>query len=235
MRTRIKICCISSPEEAAVAIAAGADALGLVGEMPTGPGIISDALAREIADAVPAPVSAWLLTAESDAAAILAHAVRCGVTTVQIVRHVDPIVHEGLAAGAPWLRRVQVIHVEGSAAVDLVTRYGSRPHAFLLDSGRPSAAELGGTGRTHDWAVSRRCVEAAARPVFLAGGLGPANAAEAIAAVRPFGLDICSGLRRDGRLDPALVAAFVAAVRDADAIAAAQPRTRVGKPSYSAE
>jgi phosphoribosylanthranilate isomerase len=217
VRTRIKVCCISSREEAALAIAAGVDALGLVGDMPTGPGIITDTLARAIAVESPAPVSPWLLTSESDAGAILDHAVRCGVTTVQIVRHVDPSVHDRLAEAAPWLRRVQVIHVEDGTAVELVRTYGTRPHTVLLDSGRPSASELGGTGRIHDWAVSRRCVEAASRPVFLAGGLGPANAAEAVRAVRPFGLDLCSGLRREGRLDAELLAAFVAAVRSADA------------------
>ena len=217
MRTRVKVCCIKSPAEAALAIAAGADAVGLVGEMPTGPGIIDEATAERIASGLPAPASPWLLTSHDDAASIAAHAERCAVTTVQIVRHVAPNVHEELAVRAPWLRRVQVVHVEDGSAVDLLADYGDLPHTFLLDSGRPSASELGGTGRIHDWSVSARCVRTASRPVFLAGGLNPNNAGEAIAAVHPFGLDVCSGLRRNDQLDADRLAAFVAAVREADA------------------
>lgn len=200
-----------------MAVAAGADAVGLVGPMPSGPGPIDDATARAIAATLPAPVSPWLLTSEATPEAILAHAARCGVTTVQIVRHVPPAHHEWLQTEAPWLRRVQVIHVEDIAALDLVAAYGERPHTFLLDSGRPAAHELGGTGRLHDWAVSARIVAAAARPVFLAGGLDPGNAAEAIRVVRPFGLDVCSGLRPAGALAPDLLDAFMDAVAAADA------------------
>lgn len=215
-RTRVKICCISSAEEAALAIAAGADAVGLVGAMPTGPGILSDSTVAAIAAKVPPPVAAFLLTSEHTAEGILAHVRRCGVSTVQIVRHVDPLVHDQLAADAPWLRRVQVVHVEGDDALDVIGGYGDRPHAFLLDSGRPGTDELGGTGRRHDWAVSAACVRAAPRPVFLAGGLGPSNAREAIRTVRPYGLDLCSGLRNaDGTLSENLVSAFMDAVRSA--------------------
>jgi len=223
-RTRVKICCIRDVAEMALAVAAGADAVGLVGPMPTGPGPVDDETARRVAAAVPASVAPWLLTSEETPEAILAHAERCGATTVQIVRHVPPGHHDALAAMAPFLRRVQEIHVEDEAALDLVAAYADRPHTFLLDSGRPSASELGGTGRLHDWAVSARCVEAAARPVFLAGGLGPANAAEAIRHVRPFGLDVCSGLRDGaGALVPSLLMAFVAAVEEADAARRAFP------------
>ena len=216
-RTRIKICCISSMAEAALAVAGGADALGLVGAMPSGPGVITDDAAREIAATVAPPVTAILLTAEDTAAGILAHARLCAVNTVQIVRHVDPSVHDALAAEAPWLRRLQVIHVEGTEALRTVAAYGARRHAFLLDSGRPGAAELGGTGRQHDWAVSAACVREAPRPVFLAGGLGPENAGEAIATVRPYGLDVCSGLRNADGLSASRLGAFMDAVRAADA------------------
>jgi phosphoribosylanthranilate isomerase len=90
--------------------------------------------------------------------------------------------------------------------------------ALLLDSGNQSlpVKELGGTGRTHDWSVSRRIVEAAPVPVYLAGGLTPDNVGEAVRRVRPFGVDVCSGVRSGGRLDEARLAAFAAAVRAAD-------------------
>ena len=103
-----------------------------------------------------------------------------------------------------------------ASAIELVHRYAPVVHAFLLDSGRPQAAvpELGGTGRVHDWGVSAAIVEATARPVFLAGGLSPDNVADAIRQVRPFGVDICSGVRTDGALDAEKLTAFVASVRN---------------------
>lgn len=192
---------------------AGADAVGLVGAMPTGPGVITDDTARTIARTVPPPVMPWLLTSKASAPAIIAHAKAIGVAAVQIVRHVPPSVHDEMAALAPALRRIQVIHVEDESAVDVLSSYGTRPDAFLLDSGRPSTEELGGTGRRHDWRVSAICVSAAPRPVFLAGGLGPDNAREAIDAVRPFGLDICSGLRTNDQLNAEQLERFMAAVR----------------------
>ncbi|HEY7412586.1 MAG TPA: phosphoribosylanthranilate isomerase, partial [Vicinamibacteria bacterium] len=86
--------------------------------------------------------------------------------------------------------------------------------ALLLDSGRPGAAvkELGGTGRRHDWAVSRRIRERVPVPLFLAGGLTPANVREAVAEVGPYGLDVCSGVRTDGALDERKLGAFFAAL-----------------------
>jgi len=216
MRTRIKICCMGSVEEARLAVAAGADAVGLVAEMPSGPGPIADALIAEIAASVPPPVTPFLLTQREDPEHILAHVRKTGVTTVQLVRHVDAAVHRALKAALPWLKIVQVVHVEDDRALALARLYAETADALLLDSGRPSldVAELGGTGRVHDWEVSRRIVEAVDRPVFLAGGLTPANAAEAIARVRAFGLDLCSGVRTDGKLDPAKLAAFMAAVSE---------------------
>ena len=219
MRTRVKICCIASLEEARIAMAAGADALGLVARMPSGPGPIADEAIAAIAAAVPPPVATFLLTAKTSAAAIAAHVRATRPSAVQIVSHIDPAEAAALAAREPQVRRVQVIHVEGPEALAMIPLYAPHVHAFLLDSGRPNApvAELGGTGRAHDWAISAAFVRASERPVFLAGGLTPDNVGEAIRRVRPFGLDLCSGVRRDGRLDAAKVAAFMAAVRRADA------------------
>jgi phosphoribosylanthranilate isomerase len=212
MRTRVKVCCIASREEAAVVVAAGADALGLVGPMPSGPGPIPDALAAEIARAVPPPVGAWLLTSEADGDAIAAHAAAVGVSTVQVVRHVSREQHARVRRRAPALKLVQVVHVEGEGAVELARAYAETADALLLDSGRPGAGELGGTGRAHDWEVSRRVVEAVDRPVFLAGGLTAGNVDQAVRRVRPFGVDLCSSVRTDGRLDGAKLASFVAAL-----------------------
>lgn len=218
MRTRIKICCIASPDEARLAIAAGADALGLVARMPSGPGQISDAQIAEIAASVPPPIATFLLTSETTADRIAAHIRATRATTVQIVSHIPPAELARLAEIEPTAHRVQVIHVENSDALALIPHYGSHAHAFLLDSGRPNAsiAEFGGTGRCHDWEISAAFVTVSPLPVFLAGGLSPENIRAAIQQVRPFGVDLCSGVRTNDRLDPDKLAAFVEALRSAD-------------------
>jgi phosphoribosylanthranilate isomerase len=213
-RVRIKICCIQSAEEARRAIAAGADALGLVGTMPSGPGPIADPLIAAIADRVPPPVATFLLTSETEPAAIVAHARRCRASTLQLVDRIAPGGHAALRAALPGIRLVQVIHVGGSAALGEASAAAPLVDALLLDSGRPHEAVrvLGGTGRTHDWALSRQIVATVACPVFLAGGLRADNVAAAITTVRPFGVDVCTGVRRpDYTLDPTRLTAFIAA------------------------
>jgi phosphoribosylanthranilate isomerase len=214
MRVRAKICCISSLEEAALAMESGADALGLVGAMPSGPGSISDALIRQIASSVPPPIATFLLTQETSGQAIAEHVQACGVNTVQIVQHIDPAEYPHLIQRIPHIKRVQVIHVENDGALRLIETYLPYVDAFLLDSGRPSAAvpELGGTGRVHDWRISRRFVQSSAKPVFLAGGLSPQNLREALLQVSPFGVDICSGVRTGGHLDASKLSAFFQAL-----------------------
>ena len=211
MRTRIKICCIASIAEAELAIAHGADALGLVARMPSGPGPIDDDTIARIAAHVPPPIGTFLLTSETEAAAIADHVMRCGTNTVQVVSHIAIDESESLARLLPTVRRVQVIHVEDRDALELIEGYSPFVHAFLLDSGRPSLAvpELGGTGRVHDWDVSAEFVRRSPRPVFLAGGLTPSNVGDAIRRVRPYGLDLCSGVRTDGALDAVKLEAFV--------------------------
>ncbi len=112
---------------------------------------------------------------------------------------------------------VQVIHVTGVASVDEAAAVAPEVDALLLDSGNPALAvkELGGTGRRHDWSLSREIRQLVPVPVFLAGGLNEHNVAEAIATVGPFGLDLCSGVRTDGKLDQAKLGRFFAAVQAA--------------------
>jgi phosphoribosylanthranilate isomerase len=217
MRTRLKVCCISTIEEARMAVALGADALGLVSAMPSGAGVIADALVAEIAVVVPPPVSRFLLTCRTEGAAIAEQALACRVDTVQLVDAVDPAEYPAIRRAAPQLRIVQVLHVEDETVVGMAARLEGLVDALLLDSGRPNAAvpELGGTGRVHDWTVSRRVVAAARLPVFLAGGINGSNVAAAITQVRPYGVDLCTGVRTDDRLDSAKLRSLVAALRDA--------------------
>ena len=213
MKPRIKICCIKSPEEARLAIAHGASALGLVSSMPSGPGVIDeDAIAR-IAVTVPPPIATFLLTSLRDADAIIAQQRRCRTNTLQLCDYVDEKVYAKLRAALPGIALVQVIHVTGEESVALAQRIAPQVDALLLDSGNTSLAvkELGGTGRVHDWSLSRRIRDAVAKPLFLAGGLRRTNVREAIAAVQPFGLDLCSSVRTDDRLDENKLRDFFAA------------------------
>ncbi len=215
MPVRIKICCISTPDEARLAILHGASALGLVAAMPSGPGPIADELIAEIAAQVPPPISRFLLTSRTDPVGVVAHVRACLVDTVQLVDAVPDETYRALREELPHVRIVQVLHVEGPASIDDARRVAPHVDALLLDSGRPSARELGGTGRTHDWSVSRSIVEATNRPFFLAGGLNPGNVAEAIAQVKPYAIDICSGVRTNGHLDGEKLAALVARIHAA--------------------
>jgi phosphoribosylanthranilate isomerase len=217
MRTRVKICCIGSRAEAVSATLAGADLIGLVGPMPSGPGVIDLKKASQVARHAPVGVTPVLLTQRADGEVAAAEAVEAGVPVVQLVRHVLPSAHEALRRAAPHLRIVQVVHVEDETALELARGYATTADALLLDSGRPGIEELGGSGRTHDWEISRRIVRSVSCPVFLAGGLHEGNVADAIARVRPYGVDLCSGVRSLGKLDVRKLSAFFAAVRRADA------------------
>jgi len=180
-----------------MAAAAGATHVGLVAAMPSGPGPIADDRIAEIVGAVPTGVTAVLLTAHTDADSIIGHARTTGVTAVQIVGEVPADVRLSIKAAAGSIDILQVVHVGGPEALEQAQPAAVGSDFVLLDSGRPSALvpELGGTGRTHDWAVSAQIVSRLDVPVFLAGGLGPENVAEAIRTVRPAGVDLCSGIR----------------------------------------
>jgi phosphoribosylanthranilate isomerase len=213
-RPRVKICCIASVEEAWTAIRMGASALGLVSAMPSGPGVIPDDRIAEIAAVVPPGVASVLLTSRQDAAGIVAQQRAAGVNTIQIVDRLTHGTYHGLRDAMPGVALMQVIHVTGAEAVDEALAVAPHVNALLLDSGNPSLAvkELGGTGRVHNWEISRAIRERAPVPLYLAGGLRPDNVADAIRRVGPFGLDLCSGVRTDGALDPEKLAAFFRAI-----------------------
>lgn len=203
IKPRVKICCIASVEEAWMAIDAGASAVGLVSAMPSGPGPIPEDLIAEIAATIPPGVSSFLLTCLQDAASIIAQQRRLGVNTIQICDRLTQGSYQDLREALPGIALVQVIHVTRPEAVDEAIAVAPQVDAILLDSGNQSLAikELGGTGRTHDWTLSRKIREAIEVPLFLAGGLNPSNVAAAIREVQPFGIDVCSGLRTNGHLD----------------------------------
>jgi phosphoribosylanthranilate isomerase len=202
-KPRVKICCIRSMEEAWTAIGHGASALGLVSQMPSGPGVIPDETIARIAAAVPPPVATFLLTCRRDAASIVEQQRRLRTSTLQLCDRLERGTCTEVRQALPGVRIVQVVHVTGPGSMDEAVAAAEDADAILLDSGRPDAPvkELGGTGRRHDWSLSLRIREAVDVPVFLAGGITPENAAEAVEAVGPFALDVCTGVRTDGALD----------------------------------
>lgn len=214
--TKIKICCISSLEEARLAIEHGAYAIGLVGRMPSGPGPIEDDLIAEIVDSIPPLMNSFLLTSETEADAIIAHHARVKTTAIQIVDAVTSGTYTALRMALPGIKLVQVIHVRNERAIDEALAAAEHVDHLLLDSGNPDlrVKELGGTGRTHDWSISRRIVEQSSVPVFLAGGLNGANVRQAIDRVQPYGVDVCSGVRTNGMLEQEKLSAFFRSVQD---------------------
>jgi phosphoribosylanthranilate isomerase len=213
-RPRVKICCIASIVEAWLAIEHGASAVGLVSAMPSGPGPIPEELIADIAAVIPPGVSSFLLTCLEDVEAIIDQQRRLRVNTIQVCDRLPAGSYARLREELPGVSLVQVVHVTGPEAVDEAIAIAAEVDAILLDSGNQSlpVKELGGTGRTHDWRLSRTIRESVDVPLYLAGGLKPENVAAAIREVRPFGVDVCSGLRTEGRLDPQKLAAFFQAI-----------------------
>lgn len=203
IRPRVKICCISSVDEARIAIEYGASALGLVGHMPSGPGVIGDEIIYQIAKTVPPPISTFLLTSETKPQDIIQHYRRVNTTTIQIVDELEHREYQILRDELPNVKLVQVIHVIDENSVNEAVEISRYVDAILLDSGNPnlSVKELGGTGRTHNWELSKKIRELIQIPLFLAGGLNKDNVRQAIETVQPFGLDLCSSVRSDGKLD----------------------------------
>jgi len=197
-----------------MAVSAGAYAIGLVSAMPSGPGVIEDGLIAEIAARVPPPVATFLLTSRTDAEAIAEQHRMCRTTTLQLVDRVPHAELRRLRVLLPDVRLVQVVHVGGDESVEEASAAAPVVDALLLDSGNQTLAvkELGGTGRTHDWSISRRIRDLVTVPVFLAGGLNETNVNAAVLTVLPFCVDLCSGVRTEGRLDEEKLRGFFAAV-----------------------
>jgi phosphoribosylanthranilate isomerase len=215
---RVKICCMGSTAEARLAVACGAAAVGLVSEMPSGPGVIAEELISEISAILPPAIGSFLLTCKTDAHAIIEQQKRLRVNTIQICDRLDLRSYQILRDSLPGVSLVQVIHVNGPESVAEAISVAPSVNGILLDSGNQALAvkELGGTGRTHDWNLSVQIREAIDVPLFLAGGLKAENVADGIRQVCPFGVDVCSGVRTDGKLDEVKLRAFFAAVSGAE-------------------
>jgi phosphoribosylanthranilate isomerase len=207
---KIKICCINSIAEAKMAMSYGASAIGLVGRMPSGPGAIEDELIKSIAITIPPPIATFLLTCETSAEQIINHHQRTFTNTIQLVDEMHEKEYALIKKALPAIKLVQVIHVIDEGSVEQAIKVSENVDAILLDSGNPKLTikELGGTGRTHDWKLSRKIKESINIPLFLAGGLNAENVRQAIDVVNPYGVDVCSGVRTNGQLDENKLKAF---------------------------
>jgi phosphoribosylanthranilate isomerase len=209
-KPRVKVCCISSVEEAALAVQLGAAALGLVSHMPSGPGVISEELIAEIVRTVPPSVGTFLLTSKQDVEAIIEQQRFCRTNCIQICDRLTSGEHHDLRKALPGISLIQVVHIVGAESIDEAVAASQGVDAILLDSGNQALTirELGGTGRVHNWAISREIRERLSVPMFLAGGLNATNVRRAIEGVGPFGVDLCSGVRTNGKLDREKLQAF---------------------------
>ncbi len=200
---QVKICCISSIEEAKLAISYGASVLGLVGPMPSGPGTITAKNAGQILQFIPNHINTFYLCSKTTFAGIVEEYEQVLSTHMQLVDNTSIDLRRKLKMRFPNLQIVQVLHVQGEDSINDLESYIVDSDVILLDSGSPEKAvkELGGTGKVHNWEISKRIVELSPIPVFLAGGLNSANIQKAIQLVKPYGVDLCSSVRSNDKLD----------------------------------
>lgn len=166
--------------------------------------MIQDGTMSAIALSVPPGVGTFLLTSETTVHGIVDHWRRARTSTIQIVDYIEEVSYGIIRSQIPWVKLVQVVRVEDESAVSLAGRLSEYVDALLLDSGHQGAPTkiLGGTGKTHDWGISREVVTNSLVPVFLAGGITPVNVRSAVEQVHPYGIDVCTGVRTEGKLDP---------------------------------
>jgi len=214
-RIKIKICCIKSIAEANLAMKSGANAIGLVGQMPSGPGVIDISTIREISESFSDKVETFLLTSQVSSENIIKDYRLSLTTTIQLVDAVKEDDLKDVKEALPEVSLIQVIHVVDPSSIRVAVAIAPFVDGILLDSGNPNlkVKELGGTGRTHNWEVSRQIVSNVDIPVFLAGGLNSLNVADAIERVSPYGVDLCSGVRINDQLDESKLKEFVNSIR----------------------
>jgi phosphoribosylanthranilate isomerase len=212
---QVKVCCILNTKEAQMAIDAGADAIGLVSAMPSGPGVIRDDEILEIAHFAKNKIDIFLLTSQTSGSTIIQQFHAFSPDYLQLVDYVSEKDYRILRSRIPIAKLIQVIHVIDDESLDMAIHYSKLADGLLLDSGNPNQSTkiLGGTGKVHNWELSRKIVDAVKIPVFLAGGLNPQNISAACQQVQPYGVDLCSGIREKGLLRESKLKEFISKVR----------------------
>ena len=213
-KPRIKICCIRSIKEAKLAIKYGASAIGLVSKMPSGPGPISVDIIAKIASTIPPFVSSVLLTSKQNPMEIITQHKKCQTDVVQLVDRLKIKDYIELRDAIPGIKLIQVVHVHNEESINEAVTVAPFVNGILLDSGNPDLKlkQLGGTGRTHNWNISKIIREKVETPVILAGGLNSKNVVEGLGQVHPFALDVCNGVRTKNKLDEEKLSSFFEAI-----------------------
>lgn len=212
---RVQIAGVSSLEEALATADAGADALGFTVRLPHGVHDgLTEARARGIVAALPPFVASVAITYVATARAAVELCRYLGVSTLQLHGPFPTAELPLIRAGLPHLKLIRAVHVTGPPAIAEARSLARHVDALILDTYDPASGRGGATGLTHDWALSRQIVAETRVPVILAGGLTPDNVAAAIAAVRPWGVDVHTGVENaDGTRNLDKVRAFIRAAK----------------------
>lgn len=210
-RTRIKFCGMTRADDIARAVALGVDAIGLI-LVPASPRALSPTQALALRQRVPPFVASVALTLDADPAEVQRAAATLRPTLWQF--HGDESPEDCARLGVPYLKAIAM--AQPDTAADVMARHPAAV-GFVLDS--HATGGQGGSGRRFDWS---RIPSALDRPLVLAGGLNPDTVYEAVLAVRPYAVDVSSGIESaPGSKDHDAMRAFVEAVRRADAEIAA--------------
>jgi phosphoribosylanthranilate isomerase len=217
MPVRVQIAGVSSLEEALEAERCGADALGFTVRLPTGVHDgLTEAKARSIIAVLPPFVSAVAITYVATAREAADLCRYLGAGTVQLHGPFPVSELEMLRAAATHLKVIKAVHVTGPECIHQARPYERRVDAIILDTYDPETGRHGATGKIHDWNLSRQLVERIRTPIILAGGLTPDNVEEAIRTVRPWGVDVHTGVEDpDGTRNLAKIRAFVERAKSA--------------------
>jgi phosphoribosylanthranilate isomerase len=215
---RVKICGIRSDQEAKMAIAAGADAVGfLIGLDYRTDDEVTPAIAAEIISQLPPFISSVLVTHRTDRSSVVEVCREINCNTIQLHGDFPLDEIEPLRRQFPFVRIIKAVHVLDSDSIEYATRAARKADAILLDT--KTDIRIGGTGITHDWAISAQIVKQSSKPVILAGGLTPDNVCAAVRAVAPYGVDVNSGVENfAGSKSPTKIEAFVRAAKQAGSV-----------------
>lgn len=206
--TKVKVCGIMSEDELISAVMAGADALGFVVEIEDSRHSLSAGEAADLISKVPVYTKSVAVIAPRDVNSAVQLAEKTRADVLQLHGKMAP---RDLAELKSRVHQKLVAALAADAGVAEAKRYGMVADAILLDS--MVDGKLGGTGKVHDWDLSREIVRNLRLPVILAGGLNPENVAQAIEKVRPYAVDVSSGLESAGKKDPEKIKSFVMEVR----------------------
>jgi phosphoribosylanthranilate isomerase len=215
-RMRVKICGVRTLDEAEGVIEAGADALGFHIELEHSRCPVAAATAGAIISALPPFISSVVVTSETDPKNLLRIMKSTGATTLQLHKEVSPETVRAMKTASSNTKMYVAIWVTSDESIAIAKSFEGSADTVILDTMNKETGARGGTGKTHDWNISKKIVRSTSLPVILAGGLNPGNVAEAIKAVRPYAVDVNSGVSNpDGTKDFSKVKAFVERAKSA--------------------